>query len=60
MKQISLEQQRMLEHLTGLQHTRTGLIRKYQNRSADDTSKYDLPFHKPAPRLEDLPRKKYK
>lgn len=59
MKQISLEQQRTLEHLTGLQYTRTGKVRKYQNRSADDTSKYDLPFHKPAPTLATAPRKSF-
>lgn len=60
MKQISLEQQRTLELLTGKQHTRTGKVRKYQNRSADDTSKYDLPFHGPAPTMATAPRKQYR
>ena len=60
MKTITLKQQRTLELLTGLQHTRTGQIRKYQNRSAEDTSKYDLPFHKSAPSLATAKRKLYK
>jgi hypothetical protein len=60
MTQISIEKQRTLELLTGMQHTRTGKVRKYQNRSAEDTSKYDLPFHEPAPTLATAIRKQYK
>ena len=37
MKQITIEQQQMLEDLTGLQHTRTGQVRKKQNRSGGFT-----------------------
>ena len=60
MTQISIEQQRTLELLTGMQHTRTGKVRKYQNRTAEETSRLDLPFHKPAPTLATAIRKRYK
>jgi hypothetical protein len=42
MKQITIEQQQMLEDLTGLQHTRTGRVRKKQNRSYEVTKNLGL------------------
>ena len=42
MKQITIEQQQMLEDLTGLQHNRTGLVRKKQNRSNSVTKHFGL------------------
>lgn len=42
MTKISLEQLKMLEELTGLQHTRTGQVRR-TNRTRQQTIKMGLP-----------------
>jgi hypothetical protein len=39
---ISQSQHQMLEDLTGLQHTRTGQVRKKQNRSSQETRRLGL------------------
>lgn len=41
-KHLSTEQHQMLEDLTGLEHTRTGQVRKKQNRSYDETRRLGL------------------
>jgi hypothetical protein len=53
MKQITIEQQQMLEDLTGLQHTRTGRVRKKQNRSYEVTKNLGLisQYHRQQQRL---------
>jgi hypothetical protein len=42
MKPISTEQHQMLEDLTGLQHTRTGAVRRQQTRSRYQTLRLGL------------------
>ncbi len=41
-KHLSQQQHQMLEDLTGLQYTRTGQIRKKQNRSLRETRRLGL------------------
>ena len=42
MKPISTEQHQMLEDLTGMQHTRTGAVRRQQTRSRHQTLRLGL------------------
>jgi len=41
-KNLTPEQHQMLEDLTGLEYTRTGQIRKYQNRSHEESKRLGL------------------
>lgn len=54
MKYITLEQHQMLEDMTGLQHTRTGQVRKKQNRRSSETERLGLRLRVNSVRLREL------